>query len=550
MDDFLFTRNLLDAAQPAMPHQERRKFPADMYRMLYHNAGDAIFVADVNGNFIEVNQEACNYVGYSREELLRMRLEQLNPPESASESSGHLQQILKEGVASYESIHVHRDGTRIPVEMHSKRLEYAKQSFILTICRNITYRKQSEIEYHKIIQAAGDGYFMVGGQNGRFIDVNDTYCRLVGYTRDELLCMCVSDLEAQETPEELAAHVRKIMEAGHEVFDTRHRHKDGHLVELEISVSYTHIREGVFFVFCRDISERKCQEAVSRLSALVLNASTASIVVTDADNRIVNVNPAFTHITGYECGEAIGRDPSMLSSGKESEAFYRCMWQALKETGHWEGEWWNRRKDGVEYAEQVHMYVLRNPDDSVYRYVKIATDITEKKRLDEHVWRLANYDAVTNLPNRRLFIDRLEQEMKKCQRSGDSLAIFYVDLDRFKEINDEYGHDVGDLLLVEAACRISGCIRSTDIVARQGGDEFIVLLSGLTETSQIDVVAGSIIDLLAQPFLIGDIETNISGSIGISIYPNDADDEKDLIRKADQAMYLAKSQGRNRFRYA
>jgi diguanylate cyclase (GGDEF)-like protein len=163
---------------------------------------------------------------------------------------------------------------------------------------------------------------------------------------------------------------------------------------------------------------------------------------------------------------------------------------------------------------------------------------------------LANYDAVTNLPNRRLFLDRLEQEMKKCRRSGESLALFYVDLDRFKEINDEYGHDVGDSLLVEAACRISSCIRTTDIVARQGGDEFIVLLTGLTETSQVDVVAESITDLLAQPFLIGDIEANISGSIGISIYPNDAADEEALIRKADQAMYLAKSQGRNCFIYA
>jgi len=340
------------------------------------------------------------------------------------------------------------------------------------------------------------------------------------------------------------------METGHDVFDTRYRHKDGHLVELEISVSYTNIRGGVFFVFCRDISERKCQEAVLKLSALVLNASTASIVVTDADNRIVNVNPAFTQITGYECSEAIGRNPNMLSSGKQSKGFYRCMWQALTETGHWEGEWWNRRKDGAEYAEQVNMYVLRNPDDSVYRYVKIATDITDKKRMDEHVWRLANYDAVTNLPNRRLFLDRLEQEMKKCRRSGESLALFFVDLDRFKEINDEYGHDVGDLLLVEAACRISSCIRSTDIVARQGGDEFTVLLTGLAETSQVDVVAGNITELLAQPFQIGDIEASISGSIGISVYPNDAADEEALIRKADQAMYSAKSQGRNRFIYA
>jgi diguanylate cyclase (GGDEF)-like protein len=226
------------------------------------------------------------------------------------------------------------------------------------------------------------------------------------------------------------------------------------------------------------------------------------------------------------------------------------MWRTLMETGHWEGEWWNRRKDGVEYAEQVNLNVLRNPDGSVYRYVKIASDITDRKRLDDQVWKLANYDAVTNLPNRRLFLDRLEQEIKKCHRSGESLALFFIDLDRFKDVNDEFGHDVGDSLLVEAAHRINSCIRSTDIVARQGGDEFIVLLTGLTETSQIEILAGNITDLMAQPFNLGDIEVNISGSIGIAMYPHDAADEKALIKKADQAMYAAKREGRNRFSYA
>jgi diguanylate cyclase (GGDEF)-like protein len=225
------------------------------------------------------------------------------------------------------------------------------------------------------------------------------------------------------------------------------------------------------------------------------------------------------------------------------------MWRTLTETGHWEGEWWNRRKDGEAYAELVNLNVLRNPDGSVYRYIKIASDITDRKRLDDQVWRLANYDTVTNLPNRRLFLDRLEQEIRKCHRSGESLALFFIDLDRFKEVNDEFGHDMGDCLLVEAARRISGCIRGSDIVARHGGDEFVVLLTGLTETSQVDIVAGSIIDLLAQPFDLGSVEVSISGSIGIARYPRDAADERTLIKKADQAMYQAKRDGKNRFAY-
>lgn len=518
--------------------------------MLYYHAGDAIFVADIEGNLIEVNQAACNYVGYSREELLRMRPEQLNSPELSGKVAGRLEQILKDGKGSFESIHVHRDGSRIPVEMHARLVEYSGQPFILSICRNVASRKQSEIEYQKVVQATGDGYWMVNAQNASIIDVNDTFCNMVGYTRDELLSMCVPDLEAIESPEETAAHIRKIMETGHDLFETRHRHKDGHILEFEVSVSYADIRGGVIFVFTRDISERKRQESESRLSSLVLNASTASIVVTDANNLIVSVNPAFTQITGYEPGEAMGRNPSLLSSGKQSKEFYQSLWRTLMGTGHWEGEWWNRRKDGEEYAEQVNLNVLRNPDGSVYRYVKIASDITDKKRLDDQVWRLANYDAVTNLPNRRLFLDRLGHEIKKCNRSGEQLALFFIDLDRFKEVNDEFGHDVGDWLLVEAARRISSCIRSTDIVARQGGDEFIVLLTSLTETPQVEPVARNITDLLAQPFHLGDIEASISGSIGIAMYPHDAADERALIKKADQAMYVAKGKGRNCFSYA
>lgn len=533
-----------------MRDDERRQFPAGMYRMLFHHAGDAIFVADLEGRLVEVNQAACDYVGYSREELLCMRAEQLNPPELADKAADRLERILREGTCTFETVHVHRDGSRIPVEMLARRIEYAGQPFILAICRNIALRRQDELEYRKIVQATGDGYWMVSVRDARIIDVNDTFCAMVGYTRDELLSMCISDLEAVEAPEETAARIQKILATGHDFFETRHRHKDGHLVDLEVSLSYADIRGGVIFVFVRDISERKYQEAELRMAALVVNASTASITVADASNRIVNVNPAFTQITGYAPSEAIGRNPNMLSSGRQSRAFYQSMWQTLTETGHWEGEWWNRRKNGEEYAEQVNLNVLRNPDGSVYRYVKIASDITDKKHLDDQVWRLANYDAVTNLPNRRLFLDRLEQEIRKCHRSGESLALFFIDLDRFKEVNDELGHDAGDWLLAEAASRIGCCIRSTDIVARQGGDEFVVLLTGLTETSQVETVAGSITNLLTRPFDLDNVEVRISGSIGIAMYPQDAADERTLIKKADQAMYKAKRDGKNRFAYA
>jgi len=529
-----------------MQNKKHQELPEDMYRTLFENACDAIFVADMEGNFISVNQAACDHLGYPREELLRMRPEQI----SDHEFFERLARITADGEGTFEAVHAHRDGSQIPVEMHMRVIEHGQQRIILNICRNIARRKQSEIEYRKVIQATGDGYWMVSAQDARIIDVNDTFCNMVGYSREELLSMRISDLEAVESPEETAAHIRKVIATGHDLFETRHRHKDGHFVEFEVSVSYADIRGGVIFVFVRDVSERKRQEAELGLSALVFNASTASIIVADAEGFIVSVNPAFTQTTGYEAHEVIGRNPRLLSSGRQSREFYQDMWQTLEKTGHWEGEWWNRRKDGELYAEQVTLNTVRNKDGSVHRYVKISSDVTEKKRLDDLIWRQANYDSVTNLPNRRLFLDRLEQGIKKCSRDNESLALLFIDLDRFKEVNDEFGHAVGDRLLVEVSRRINACVRSSDTVARLGGDEFTVALADLAKTSRVETVALNIIEVLAQPFQLDGIETSISASMGIAIYPVDASDGDELIKKADEAMYAAKNSSGNRFAYA
>jgi diguanylate cyclase (GGDEF)-like protein/PAS domain S-box-containing protein len=303
----------------------------------------------------------------------------------------------------------------------------------------------------------------------------------------------------------------------------------------------------VFFVFVRDISGRKRQEEELQLSASVFNASSASIVITDQNNRIVSVNPAFTEITGYTADEAIGNTPSMLSSGKQPKEFYREMWQSLERKRHWHGELWNRRKNGEIFAEQLSINVVTHKDGSVHRYVAIFSDITEKKLAEDMMWRHANYDAVTELPNRRLFFDRLDQEIRKCRRSTQSLALFFIDLDRFKEVNDTCGHDIGDRLLVEAAQRLNACVRDTDTLARLGGDEFTLILTELNDTHRVEAVAVNIRDALARPFVIDEIALNISGSIGIALYPDNTADAYDLVAKADIAMYEAKRQGRNRY---
>jgi diguanylate cyclase (GGDEF)-like protein/PAS domain S-box-containing protein len=295
--------------------------------------------------------------------------------------------------------------------------------------------------------------------------------------------------------------------------------------------------------------ERKHTEAELLLASSVYQASGEAIMVTDAANLIVAVNPAFTRLTGYALPEVVGRSSILLGAGGQGDTFYQTLWNALATAGHWQGEVWDRRKNGETFAAWVTINAIPGKDGRVYRYVALLSDITEKKRSDEIIWEHANYDPLTHLPNRRLFRDRLQQEIKKTQRAGLSLALLFIDLDRFKEVNDTLGHNIGDLLLVEAARRIRGCVRDSDTVARLGGDEFTVILPQLNDTAHVEQVAEAIVRTLARPFKLGEEMAYVSASVGITIYPADAVEVEDLLKNADQAMYVAKNQGRNGFSY-
>jgi diguanylate cyclase (GGDEF)-like protein/PAS domain S-box-containing protein len=298
-----------------------------------------------------------------------------------------------------------------------------------------------------------------------------------------------------------------------------------------------------------DVSETKSMLQEMQLAALVYQAISEAIIVADADNRIVAVNPAFTRLTGYSEEEAIGKTTSLLKSGRQNAEFYRQMWHALDTTGHWQGEIWNRRKNGETYIEWLSISTIYDDQGQVRRRVAMFSDLTEQKRNEAAIWRQANYDTLTNLPNRSLFYDRLRQELKATRRDGHALALMLIDLDHFKEVNDTFGHAVGDQLLVETARRIGACIRETDTLARLGGDEFTVILPGLADTNRIERVAQDVIDVVVRPYYLGNEVAHVSASIGITLSPSDALDVEALMSNADQAMYAAKSQGRNRYSY-
>jgi len=284
-----------------------------------------------------------------------------------------------------------------------------------------------------------------------------------------------------------------------------------------------------------------------QLSATIFEKASENIVVTDENNCFITANPAFTLTTGYSLDEIKGLTPKILRSGIQNQEFYAKMWNDLNTLGHWDGELWNKRKNGEVYAEWLSIKVLYNEDGSIRMYLGIFSDITEKKEADEIIWKQANYDLLTGLPNRRLFSDRLEHEIKIAHRTNKSLALLFIDLDYFKQVNDTLGHEIGDILLIKVSERINESMRESDTVSRMGGDEFTAILPQINSSEDAERVVRIIIEKLAQPFDLNGTAITISASVGVAIYPKDAQNSKELLQNADKAMYEAKRQGRSRF---
>ncbi len=297
----------------------------------------------------------------------------------------------------------------------------------------------------------------------------------------------------------------------------------------------------------QDITAAKEAEKALRLAASVVANTHEGVMVCDAMQRIIEVNPAFTRITGYPASEALGRKPSLLSSGRRSREQYPAMWQALHQHGHWQGEFWNRHKNGSLYAAASAINALRDADGQVTHYVSVFSDVTERKHQQEQLERLAHFDPLTGLPNRALLADRLQQGLARAQRARQGLAVCFMDLDGFKAVNDMHGHDAGDDLLAEVARRLQGGIRAGATAARLGGDEFVLLLGGLRHPRECEDTARRVLHAVALPIEVEGHTVHVTGSMGISVFPRDGSDAEQLLRQADQAMYQAKQRGRNRY---
>lgn len=291
-----------------------------------------------------------------------------------------------------------------------------------------------------------------------------------------------------------------------------------------------------------DITEKE-------LSSIIYQNSSQGMFISDRDNHIISINPAFTEITQYEKGEVIGKNPTMLSVGEADENFYEKLWSDIIKNGHWHGEVVTRRKNGELYVQDLKINVVKNAEGKIDHYIGFFSDISERKKSEKIILKQANFDSLTDLENRRMFTSRLSEAISISRRSKKPFAVLFINLDHFKDINDTLGHVSGDSILIEVASRIKNEIRDSDVLARFGGDEFTLILPEIKNANAIDRIAQNIIDKIKKPFNRLNSTFYLSASIGITIYPDDGADESTLLRNADQAMHQAKLAGRSRFNY-
>ncbi len=377
-------------------------------------------------------------------------------------------------------------------------------------------------------------------QNAKLLETKSIYA-LASSTLVIILTLGISFLFCYLILQRLVGEIGNIVRF---MKQTKHHHEFNNKITLTGNDEITDMERA----YNELLTERQEAEHLTRISAAVFQHASEAIFITNADNIIEEVNPAFTYITGYSAEDAVGKTPKMLTSGRHDKEFYQAMWHSITRTGSWQGEVWNRRKDGQIYPEYLAISAVKDNKGNIVQHIALFSDISKHKQYEQDIWYQANYDALTKLPNRNLLSNRLEHELGLMQRQEKKLAVLFIDLDRFKYINDTFGHSYGDELIISIAEKLSNCIRKSDTIARLGGDEFIVLLPNIAQLSDLERLATKILEEASTPVALSNgHQATVTASIGVSVYPNDANDAESLLKNADTAMYRAKELGKNRF---
>lgn len=399
-----------------------------------------------------------------------------------------------------------------------------------------------------------DAYIYLKDIDGRYLFANRPVCEMWQKKLEDVIGCSDDSFFDASSADVIRLNDRKVFRDG-TVLKTE---ESNTAVETGITTTFSSTKlpirndDGTIYALCGisvDISERKRVEDKLQLAAKVITHAREGIMISDVSGKIIEVNEAFIRMTGYSREELIGQNPRILHSGRQSPAFYDDMWHELTTKGYWAGEIWNRHENGEVYAEMKTISAVRDNNGVTQNYIALCTNITTMKEQQKQLEHIAHYDVLTGLPNRVLLADRLTQAMSQSERRNQSLVVVFLDLDKFKEVNDSYGHDVGDELLINISQQMKEALREGDTLARIGGDEFVAILADLDEVKDCEIVLGRLLVAAASPITVRENKILVSVSIGVTAYPHDKSDAEQLLRHADQAMYSAKRAGKNRYHW-
>jgi diguanylate cyclase (GGDEF)-like protein/PAS domain S-box-containing protein len=551
------------------------------------------------GDIVYVNEAAYTALGYSKQEIYQLKIFDIDLSFTPEVWAAHLQRLKAQGSRTFETQHRKKDGSSLPVEINSNYIEYHGLEYNCAIIRPMVDRQRAE----KREQIKNQVLDLVA-HNAPLKEILAYLVRGVEEENPERLCSIhlldsskqfLRNYAAPSLPAGYSEAIENLKigpdvgSCGTAAFEgkpvivaniqTDSRWKSYQALAAQynlascwsvpIIVDHNDVA-GTFAIYHRfpqapaqaDIEqmeylsnlariaiERHRTAEELRLSDSIFKNTSEAMLVLDINGMIIATNPAFTKISGYQSSEVIGHHPVTFGSPRHDRDFYDAIRKDLQERGSWRGEICGVKKTGEEYINWVTVNTTNDDKGLPFRRVVLFSDITEKKKHEERIWYEANYDALTHLPNRRLFQERLQQEVFRANRLGTKVILLYLDLDGFKEVNDAMGHQGGDQLLIEVARRLNAVVRVTDCTSRLGGDEFTVTLLDVHDTQAATKVATSILELLQAPIMVDTHATYISASIGITVYPDDADDASSLIKNADQAMYQAKKLGRNQYSF-
>ena len=540
---------------------------SDFYRHLFDISKSMVCIVDGEGYILLVNEGGWRMLGLENTAALAgRRFSDIVHPDYQSHLKNKMANFLKQKKAIPMQM-LRADAEVLEVEMTA--VEVADGQTMVEV-RDVTDRvhaakalREREERLHGIVNAVADAIISTNDR-GNIIAFNKAAVNIFGYSENEIIGQNISMLVGSAHASFHDKYLDNYKETGKKNIigvigrEERGRRKDGSEFPLEIAVTeLQHGNHRFFTGVIRDITERQeaeqqikrahdeleirveerthelTQEIMVRqraegrlrLAAQVIENLSEGVVIIDPEFKIVSVNPAYTAITGYRPEEVVGKTPTNHTALSRDGSMFDEMWSSLERTGQWDGEFWNIRRNGEEYAERLSVNAIINPLGEVQQFAAVIADITKRKQDEEKILHQANYDSLTGLPNRSLFLDRLEQSIANMNRVGKSLALLFIDLDGFKMINDTLGHDIGDMLLKETSERLGKCVRTGDTVARLGGDEFTILMPNLDQPKNAPLVAQRSLDALAAPFYLSGHEAFVSASIGITTFPDDATTE-------------------------